>query len=153
MLTIKFEGNKLVITNKEVSWLILVVEDIEETRDGIEKLLKSDGYRVEPARTVEEAILKAQRAPPDLLLVSLAGPTTRLIHAAHQIRQGADLLEEQVPIVIFGSDEVAQGEEVAMEGNVYLTRPDNFNQLRALLRRLLITKLPIHSTAPDGRLS
>ena len=26
--------------------IILVVEDVEETRDGIEKLLKVDGYRV-----------------------------------------------------------------------------------------------------------
>ncbi len=124
-------------TNKEVNWLILVVEDVEEIRDGIEKLLLADGYRVEPARTVEEAILKAKRASPDLLLVSLAGSTNEIIQSAHQIRQGAGLLEAQVPIVIFCIKEVAEGEEVAIEGNVYLTRPDNFNQLRALLRQLL----------------
>ncbi len=124
-------------TNKAVNWLILVVEDVEETRDGIEKLLLTDGYRVEPARTVEEAILKAKRASPDLLLVSLAGSTNEIIQFAHQIRQRAGLLEEQVPIVIFCIKEVAEGEEVAIEGNVYLTRPDNFNQLRALLRQLL----------------
>lgn len=29
---------------------ILVVEDVHETRDGIEKLLKVDGYRVMVAR-------------------------------------------------------------------------------------------------------
>lgn len=136
-------------TNKAVSWLILVVEDIEEIRDGIEMLLKADGYRVKPARTVEEAILSAQRAPPDLLLVSLPGPTIRLIQAANQIRQGAGLLEEQVPVVIFGSAEVPQGEEVAIEGNVYLTQPDNFNQLRALLRRLLINKPSVNSIQPQ----
>ena len=67
------------VTNKEVSSLILVVEDIEETRDGIEKLLKADGYRVEPARTVEDAILRAKREPPDLLLVSLPGTTAQVI--------------------------------------------------------------------------
>ncbi len=124
-------------TNKEVNWLILVVEDVEETRDGIEKLLLADGYRVEPARTVGEAIVKAKRALPDLLLVSLAGSTNEIIQSAHQIRQRAGLLEEQVPIVIFCIKEVAEGEEVAIKGNVYLTRPDNFNQLRALLRQLL----------------
>ncbi len=125
------------ITNKEVSWLILVVEDIEETRDGIEKLLKSDGYRVEPARTVEDAILKAKREPPDLLLVSLAGSTSEVIGLARQIRHRAEVLEEQVPIVIFCIKDVGEGQEVAIEGNVHLTRPDNFDQLRALLRRLL----------------
>ena len=30
--------------------VILVVEDVHETRDGIEKLLKADGYRVVAAR-------------------------------------------------------------------------------------------------------
>lgn len=125
------------ITNKAISRLILVLEDIEETRDGIEKLLKSDGYRVEPARTVEEAILKAKREPPDLLLVSLAGPTARIIELAKRLRQEAGLLEEQVPIVIFCIEEVAQGAEVAIGGNVYLTRLDNFNQLRTFLARLL----------------
>lgn len=124
-------------TNKAVGWIILVVEDVEETRDGIEELLKADGYRVEPARTVEDAILRAKLQPPDLLLVSLAGPTARVIHSAKQIRQEAGLVAEEVPIVIFCIEEVAEGEEMAIEGNVYLTRPDNFNQLRALLRRLL----------------
>ena len=123
--------------NKEGGWLILVVEDIEETRDGIEKLLKADGYRVVLARTVEDAILRAKNEPPDLLLVSLAGSTTEIIQVAKQIRQEAKLLEEQVPIVIFCIGEVAEGEEVTIEDNVYLTHPDNFNQLRALLRRLL----------------
>jgi DNA-binding response OmpR family regulator len=124
-------------TNKEVNSLILVVEDVEEIRDGIEKLLLADGYRVEPARTVVEATLKARRAPPDLLLVSLAGSADEVIQLAQQIRLGADLLEAQAPIVIFCIEEVAEGEEVAIEGSIYLTRPDNFNQLRALLRRLL----------------
>ena len=60
---------------------------IEETRDGIEKLLKVDGYRVESARTVEEATLKARFQPPDLLLVSLAGSTAGIIRVAKQIRE------------------------------------------------------------------
>ncbi len=124
-------------TNKENNWLILVVEDVEETRDGIEKLLTSDGYRVEPARTVADAILKAKREPPDLLLVSLAGSTDEVIRQAHQIRQRAGMLKEELPIVIFCIEEVAQGEEVAIEGNIYLTRLDNFNQLRTFLGHLL----------------
>jgi PleD family two-component response regulator len=48
--------------------LILVVEDIEETR--IERLLIADGYRVDPARNEEDAVIKAKRTPPNLILVS-----------------------------------------------------------------------------------
>jgi CheY-like chemotaxis protein len=36
--------------------MILVVEDVAETRDGIEKLLKADGYRVAAARDERDAM-------------------------------------------------------------------------------------------------
>ena len=39
--------------------------------------------------------------------------------------------------MIFDDDSIAEGEELNMGDQVYLTRPDNFNQLRALLYRLL----------------
>ena len=58
--------------------VILVVEDIHETRDGIEKLLKVDGYRVVLARDELDGIERAQRQRPDLILVSLAGTPTLL---------------------------------------------------------------------------
>ena len=35
---------------KFIAPLILVMEDVYETRDGIEKSLTADGYRVAPAR-------------------------------------------------------------------------------------------------------
>ena len=43
---------------------ILVVEDVHETRDGIEKLLIADGYRIALARDERDAIESAQRTPP-----------------------------------------------------------------------------------------
>ena len=45
-------------------------------------------------------------------------------------------LEENVPVVLFCIEEVGEGDEVAIGQNVYVTRPDNFNQLRTLLSRL-----------------
>jgi CheY-like chemotaxis protein len=60
----------------ETSSIILVVEDVNETRDGIEKLLKADGYRVTLARDEKDAIKSAQQEPPNLILVSVAGLTS-----------------------------------------------------------------------------
>ena len=37
--------------------VILVVEDVEETRDGIERLLSAHDYRVNKARNEKEAVL------------------------------------------------------------------------------------------------
>ena len=57
--------------------IILVVEDVQETREGIEKLLMVDGYRVALARDEQDGIESARRQRPDLILVSLAGVTAR----------------------------------------------------------------------------
>lgn len=123
--------------------IILVVEDTEETRDGIEELLTVEGYSVDPARDEDDALEKARRRHPQLILVSLAGPYPAVIAAARRIREGTGLSHD-IPIVVFGVESVAEGAEVEIGGNVYLTRPDNFDQLRGLLRRLLVYSPPNH---------
>jgi len=129
------------IREADISLAILVVEDVAETRDGIEKLLKVDGYRVALARDELDAIESAQRKCPDLILVSLAGLSSDVIVTARRIRERAEL-EENVPVVVFCIEGIGEGEEVAIGQNVHVTRPDNFNQLRSLLTRLL-RKVPI----------
>ncbi len=120
---------------------ILVVEDVHETRDGIEKLLLADGYRVAVARDERDAIASAQRQSPDLILVSLAGLPRDVIVSARRIREGAEG-GELVPVVVFCIGEIAEGDEVAVGENVHVTHPDNFNQLRSLLVRLL-KRIPV----------
>jgi len=120
---------------------VLVVEDVAETRDGIEKLLKADGYRVAVARDERDAIESAQQKRPDLILVSLAGLPSEVIDTARRVRERAGV-GEHVPIVVFCIEAIGEGDEVAIGQNVHVTRPDNFNQLRTLLARLL-RKIPI----------
>ena len=120
----------------DTNLIILVVEDVHETRDGIERLLMADGYRVALARHEEDGIESARRQRPDLILVSLAGLPREVIVSARRIRDTA-AIGEDVPVVVFCIDDIAQGDEVAIGENVHLTRPDNFNQLRSLLARLL----------------
>jgi two-component system alkaline phosphatase synthesis response regulator PhoP len=121
---------------KDARCLILVTEDVEETRDGIEKLLQADGYRVDCARHEKDAVSRAKRETPDLILVSLTGTHLEVIAAARRIRESAELSEE-IPVVVFCVEAVSEGAEVDIGKNVYVTRPDNFDQLRRFLRRLL----------------
>lgn len=118
--------------------MILVVEDVHETRDGIEKLLKADGYRVVLARDEIDGIESAKRQRPDLILVSLAGTPSEILISGRHIRESAAAGEE-IPIVVFCFDEIVTGAEVAIGRNVHIAQPDNFNQLRGLLSRLLQT--------------
>jgi len=129
------------IDNNDDAPVVLIVEDVEETRDGIEGLLNVDGYRVDAARDEQDAVTRAVRRNPNLILVSLSNRDGDVIAAARRIRRRAQLSED-IPVVIFSIESVAEGGEVEIGENVYITRPDNFDQLRSLLRRLLNRAVP-----------
>ena len=120
--------------------LVLVVEDEEETRDGIEHLLTADGYRVEAARSEDDAVDRASRCCPDLILVSLGGSPDAVVAAAVRTRRRAGI-DATVPIVVFSVPTIDEGAEIALGRNVFITHPDNFDQLRGLLGRLLLASL------------
>jgi two-component system alkaline phosphatase synthesis response regulator PhoP len=115
---------------------ILVISDDEEIRDGVEVLLESDGYEIYLARNEKDAIETAARFRPDLMLVSLDESADVVTSSARRVRTLTGL-SESVPIVMFSVPTVAEGAEVELGMNVYATRPDDFNQLRRLLGRLL----------------
>ena len=122
--------------------LELVVEDDEETRDGIEGLLTADGYRVEAARSEDDAVDRASRCCPNLILVSLSGSPDDVVAAAVRVRRRADI-DASVPVVVFSVPTIDEGAEVSLGRNVHATRPDNFDQLRALLGRVILASLRI----------
>ena len=120
----------------ETSRLILVVEDVYETRAGIDTLLKANGYRVALASADEEAINSTRPERPDLILVSGSALPNNVLVKVGRIRNDS-AVDDEVPVVVFCAQDINEGEEVAIGGNVYLTNPDNFNQLRSLVARLL----------------
>ena len=117
---------------------ILVVNDVEETRDGLEELLTADGYDVDPSRSEEDAVRKAGSTAPDLILMSLSGSQSEWIAAATRIREKAHL-KENTTIILFGIGDLPEGVEVRVKRNIYLIQPEDFNQLRECLKRLLNT--------------
>jgi CheY-like chemotaxis protein len=127
--------------------LILVVENVYETRAGIDTLLKADGYRVALASAEREAINITRLERPDLILVSGSALPDNVLVKARGVRKEAGV-DDEIPVVVFCAQDISEGEEVAIGGNVYLTNPDNFNQLRSLIARLLLETSPVDIT--DG---
>ena len=117
--------------------LILVVEDIYETRAGIATLLEANGHRVALTRAEGEARNSSRFERPDLILVSGSGLRDNVLVTVDRVRKDAAVGYE-VPVVVFCAQDISEGEEVAIKGNIYLTNPDNFNQLRSLVARLLL---------------
>ncbi len=123
--------------SKKNGQTILVVDDVEETLDGIKALLEHDGYLICAARDEIEATDKARLGLPDLMLVSLEGEIAEVIAAAGRIRRKAGF-DDDLPIIIFCVGELKEGAETAAGHNIFLAHPDNFNQLRKFIARLLL---------------
>jgi CheY-like chemotaxis protein len=128
--------------------LILVVENVYETRAGIDTLLKAKGYRVALATAEPEGINIVRLERPDLILVSGSALPDNVLVTARRIRKEAGV-DNEIPVVVFCAQDISEGEEVAIGGNVYLTNPDNFNQLRSLIALLL--KEPRTVTLPTEK--
>jgi DNA-binding response OmpR family regulator len=122
--------------NNRDEWLILVVVDDEEMRDGIERLLSRDAYRVNTARHELDAVRSARQERPHLILVSLAGTAASVVAIAERVRARAEI-DVNAPVVVFSADAVPEGAEVQVGANVYATSPGDFDQLRAFIARLL----------------
>ena len=116
--------------------VILVFEQDQELRDGIAALLSTDGYRVISVRGEEEAILKTQSECPQLILTGIWKSKSETMASAKQIRERMNS-GEAIPIVVFSDASLPEGSERELAGKVYLTNPDNFDQLREFIRRLM----------------
>jgi DNA-binding response OmpR family regulator len=113
-----------------------VLEEEQELRDTIASMLEVDGYDVLAARGEKEAALQADDSPVDLILAGIYQSENETIDEARRIRARIGCGSE-TPIVIFSATSLEEGQELVIPGRVYLIRPDNFDHLRVLLRRLV----------------
>ena len=116
---------------------ILVVEDFEDNRFMMRRLLEMSGYRVLEAVNGEEAISLACSELPGLILMDLSLPQLDGLAATRRIRQHPNL--SSVPIVAVSAHDTADfhADALAAGCNDYVTKPIDFDQLEALLNRLL----------------
>jgi two-component system cell cycle response regulator DivK len=119
---------------------VMVVEDFEDNRFMMRRLLEMSGYRVLEAINGEEAVELAHRERPQLILMDLSLPQLDGLAATRRIRQHAELRD--VPIVAVSAHDTADfhADALAAGCNDYVTKPIDFDQLEALLQRLLPKK-------------
>ena len=124
-------------SNSDALPTIMVVEDFEDNRFMMRRLLEMSGYRVLEAINGEEAVEVARRERPGLILMDLSLPLLDGLAATRRIRQHEDLRD--VPIVAVSAHDTADfhADALAAGCNDYVTKPIDFDQLEALLGRLL----------------
>lgn len=117
--------------------VVMVVEDFEDNRFMMRRLLEMSGYRVVEAVNGEQAVEVATRERPHLILMDLSLPILDGLAATRRIRQHAEL--RRVPIVAVSAHDTSDfhADALAAGCNDYVTKPIDFEQLEALLNRLL----------------
>jgi CheY-like chemotaxis protein len=116
---------------------VLLVEDSEDNRYMMRRLLEMNRYAVIEAVNGEEAIEIAKRERPQLILMDLSLPRLDGLAATRRIRDSLGL--KDVPIVAISAHDTADfhAEALASGCNEYVTKPVDFDQLEDLLARLL----------------
>jgi len=116
---------------------ILLVEDFEDGRVALSKLLQVEGYTVLEATDGAQAIEIAIRERPDLVLMDLSLPVVDGLTATRKIRQTPGL--EAIPIIaLSGYDPAELASDAQFSGiSDYLTKPVDFDLLLDMLPRFL----------------
>ncbi|MDT7540644.1 MAG: hypothetical protein QOE33_548 [Acidobacteriota bacterium] len=117
--------------------IVLVVEDFEDNRFMMRRLLEMSGYRVVEAVNGEQAVEKALSDRPDLILMDLSLPKLDGLAATRRIRKHNELA--RTPIVAVSAHDTTDfhADALAAGCNEYVTKPIDFDQLESLLKRLL----------------
>lgn len=116
--------------------LVLVVEDFEDNRFMMRRLLEMSGYRVVEAVNGNQAVEAAASEQPDIILMDLSLPQLDGLAATRRIREQQG--SRRVPIVAVSAHDSADfhAEALAAGCNEYVTKPIDFDQLVELLSRL-----------------
>lgn len=116
---------------------VLVVEDFADNRFMMRKLLEMSGYQVVEAVDGKEAVEVAESVRPDLILMDLSLPRLDGLDATRRIRELDGL--GRVPIVAVSAHDTNDfhADALAAGCNEYVTKPIDFDELDALVKKLL----------------
>jgi CheY-like chemotaxis protein len=116
---------------------VLLVEDTEDNRFMMRRLLEMTGYRVVEAMNGEEAVKLAKLELPNLILMDLSLPVIDGLAATRLIRKLPEF--ESTPIIAVSAHDTSDFQSEAIEAgcNTYVTKPIDFNELEQLIAKLL----------------
>ena len=118
---------------------VLLVEDTEDNRQMMRRLLEMSGYQVVEAINGEEAVKLASEAHPGIILMDLSLPIIDGLTATRRIRSLPYL--SKVPIIAVSAHDTADfhSEALAAGCNAYVTKPIDYPELEDIVNRLVAT--------------
>jgi len=116
---------------------VLLVEDTEDNRFMMRRLLEMAGYGVVEAVNGEEAVKLAKSECPQLILMDLSLPVIDGLAATRLIRKLPGCQSTLIIAVSAHDTSDFQSEAIEAGCNSYVTKPIDFNDLEELIGQLL----------------
>jgi two-component system cell cycle response regulator DivK len=116
---------------------VLLVEDFEDSRTGLSKLLQIEGYEVIEATDGVQAIELAASAKPDLILMDLSLPFIDGLTASKRIKENDST--SSIPIIAHSAHDMNDVQKmVTLAGCTdFMTKPVDFPALLDMLSQHL----------------
>ena len=116
---------------------VLLVEDFEDSRFSLSKLLEIEGYEVLEAVDGAQAINLALSAKPDLILMDLSLPIVDGLSATKRIREHESMT--RVPIIALSAHDISDFQDRATDAGCtdYITKPIDFEALMMIVSKYL----------------
>ena len=128
---------RLTMDSQNPERCLLLVEDTEDNRFMMRRLLEMEGYRVVEARNGEEAVKVAEAENPSLILMDLSLPVIDGLAATRLIRKLP--LFKSTPIIAVSAHDTSDFQTEAIDAGCdkYITKPIDFGELEKLITELL----------------
>lgn len=116
---------------------ILVVEDNQDNREMVVKVLKFNGYQVVEAVDGEEAIEKVKAEDPDLILLDIFLPKMDGYEATRRLKGDTSL--RNIPIIALTAHAMKGSMEEALAAGCdgYISKPIDVRELPKQIQRFL----------------
>src|SRR5271168_4133883 len=139
-----FMNGGLLAISQEVSMRLLIVEDEEDLRRGLEQALREEGYAVDSAGEGTDALYKAETWDYDAIVLDIMLPGLDGWEILRRVRE-----KKKVPVLLLTARDAFRDRVRGLDlgADDYLVKPFDLSELlarvRALIRRAAGTPSPV----------
>src|SRR5690606_15688067 len=157
MQTVFYSFNQIIITMKKREIKILLVDDEPDILEIVGYNLSSEGYNVTTAKNGIEAIAKAKKERPHLIILDVMMPEMDGIETCEQIRKSPELKDSIITFLTARGEDYSQVAGFDAGADDYITKPIKpkllISKVKALLRRLKENDEPAESVVNVGNIT